>query len=144
MTASLAPEIEPWPLAARAAGMSGLAFNSWRVVLADPGREAAAANAIAVELRSLVDEEVNCVSVQTTRQLMDVAANHSEGALILSIDSQLGPHDWGLVDINRSRLMRGGATFLVVSIDDVSSIVSSAPNLWSWVGGDVWKIVSCE
>jgi hypothetical protein len=111
----------PWPLAARDAGIFGHSPNSWRVVVTAEGREAAAAEAMLLELRSLIDDPVEHVAVNT--------AQRSEFA-----------QEWRTIDLRRSRLMRTGPTLLVVTASDLSVMVSSAPNLWSWIGGELWDL----
>jgi hypothetical protein len=133
-----AVEIDAWPLAARIAG--SLSSNGWQVVMAEPGSEVDAADALVDELRSLSDGRVRWASVHVAEELLDASKADNQDILVISIESKWSDEDWRRIDVQRSRLMREGTTVLVVGEDDVAAMVISAPNLWSWVGGEVWSL----
>lgn len=79
MTKAIARSIEAWPLAARDAGIFGHSPNSWRVVVTAEGREAAAAEAMLLELRSLIDDPVEHVAVHTAQDLIQAIGRAPSG-----------------------------------------------------------------
>jgi hypothetical protein len=133
-----AVEIDAWPLAARIAGSSS--SNGWQVVITEPGSEVDAADALVDELRSLVASGVKCATVHVVDEILDAINADREDILVISLESQWTDEDWRRIDVQRSRLMREGMTILVVGEDDVALMVTCAPNIWSWVGGEVWAL----
>ena len=140
MRSDLPVAIDAWPLAARMAGAIGSSPNAWQVVIAEPGHEVDVADALLVELRSLNDDIIRSVAVHSPQQLYEAVAADIDDTLVVSLESQWTDQDWRRIDLQRSRLMRKGMTILVVGEDDVANMVTAAPNLWSWVGGEVWKL----
>jgi hypothetical protein len=139
MKGNLPTEIDAWPLAARVAGADNASPNGWWVAIVDPGSEVDGSDAFVVELRSLIDDTVGCVSVHSPQGFIEaIEAADTERALVVSLESHFTEQDWRAIDLQRSRLMRKGATVLVVGTGNASTMVSSAPNLWSWIGGEVW------
>ena len=137
--AALSPEsIEGWPLAARIADVVGWAPNGWRVLIAEPGREADVAEEMVTELRSLIDEPVVHYSVKDPQRFIAAAHDEPDAVHVLSLSERLGEHGWRFVDRHRSELNRPAPSLLVVAPEDVATMVTSAPNLWSWIGGAVW------
>lgn len=140
MKGASARSTDAWPLAAREAGIFGHSSNGWRVVIAEEGRESAAAEALLLELRSLIDEPIQHVPVHSAERLVEAIESSPGGALVLSAQARFYAQDWRTIDLRRSRLMRTGPTLLIVTSSDVATMVSSAPNLWSWIGGEVWRL----
>lgn len=140
MRTGLATTIDAWPLAARMASTIGPSRNTWQVVISKSGLEVDAADALVAELESLIDEPVRRVAIHAVSDLFESVAADRGVVLVLSLESQWSDQDWRNIDLQRSRLMRKGMTILVVGEDDVATMVTSAPNLWSWVGGEVWAL----
>lgn len=137
---NLAETIDAWPLAARLAGAIGSSSNIWQVVVGKPEREVEAADALVVELESLYDGPIRRVAAHSVDEWIDAIEADADDVLVLSLESRLDERDWRTIDKQRSRLMREGMTILVVSDDDLAAMVTSAPNLWSWIAGMVWAL----
>lgn len=136
---ALSPDsIEGWPLAARIGDVIGWAPNGWRVLVADPGLEVAVAEEMVTELRSLIDDPVTHHHVKNAQQLIAAAHDAPDAVHIVSLTERLGERGWRTVDMHRSEMAREAPTLLVVGPEDVATMVTSAPNLWSWIGGAVW------
>lgn len=137
--AGLSPAaIDGWPLAARIADVVGCAPNGWRVLIADEGRESEAAEAMVTELRSLIDEPIARHAVKDAEQFIAAAHAEPQAVHVISVIERLGEVGWRSVDMHRSEMSRPASTLLVVAPEDVATMVTSAPNLWSWIGGAVW------
>lgn len=137
---TLAETIDAWPLAARLAGAIGSSSNIWQVVVGKPEREVEAADALLVELESLYDGPIRRVAAHSVEDWLTAIEADRGDVLMLSLESRLDARDWRHIDMQRSRLMREGMTILVVSEDDVTTMVTAAPNLWSWIAGMVWAL----
>lgn len=133
-----ATQIDAWPLAARISSAIG-SPNVWQVVIGDTGCEGKTADALLLELKSLYDGPIRRVAVLSADDLTAINADR-EDLLVLVLESQWTRKDWRTIDLRRSRLRRDGMTVLIVGADDVAEMVVAAPNLWSWVGGMVWKL----
>lgn len=137
---SLAEAMDAWPLAARMAGAIDSSPNIWQVVVGKPEREVEAADALVVELESLYDGPIRRVAAHSVEDWLAAIEADPNDVLVLSLESRLDQRDWRNIDMQRSRLMRDGMTILVVSDDDLATMVTAAPNLWSWIAGMVWAL----
>jgi len=102
MTGAIAAAIEAWPLAAREAGIFGHSPNTWRVIVTEEGRESAAAEAMLLELRSLIDEPVEHVALHTAQRLVEATVRTPGGVLVLSVQARFSPEDWRAIDLRRA------------------------------------------
>lgn len=133
---ALAP-IEPWPLAARLA--STPEATPWSLVVAPAERIEALAAEIAAQLRSLLDVEVVSLHVTRPEELFDRVGEHPAEALVIEALDALDAEAWRRVDLGRNRLAHDPPAILVVDERRLRIIVDNAPNLWSWLGGSVWR-----
>ena len=131
------PSIEPWPLAARLANDS---FSSRWAVLAAPSVHIEMMGSEAAEqLGSLLDAPVEIVHLRTAQDLLEAVQNYTENALVFIDRDGLSPEEWRRVDGNRSRLTRDHPALIVLDELCVPTMLEHAPNLWSWIGGSVWR-----
>jgi hypothetical protein len=131
------PAIEPWPLAATVA--SSLSPNPWTVVAVPAERVEGEAAEIVDQLASLLEAPVELLRVESAQELIQAAEPRSKSALVLVGLDGLSPEAWRQVDANRSRLTRELPIVLVLDEARIATMREHAPNLWSWLGGSVWR-----
>jgi hypothetical protein len=81
------------------------------------------------------------VTVASSRELAQTAHDHALGVLIVAISQAFAPTEWASIDVNRSRFQRDGATVLVLEQGAAEQLENTAPNLASWIGGSIWRLV---
>jgi hypothetical protein len=95
-------------------------------------------------LTALTQRAARRVAVSSSGELAQVVRDHALGVLIVTTSAAFGPTEWANVDINRSRYQRDGATVLVLETAAAEQLENTAPNLASWIGGSIWRLVGAR
>jgi hypothetical protein len=126
--------------------VESVSTNSWFVLIVERH-----ADEVADELQ----EEISALaaptapparrmSVASSRELAREAHDHMLGVLIVTLSPAFTSTDWAHVDINRSQFQRDGATMLVLEEAAAEQLENTAPNVASWIGGSIWRLVSAR
>lgn len=81
-------------------------------------------------------EVVELPAARDAAHLIAEARQHPEGVAVVEVSS-LTEGDWRALDVQRSRLSRHGVTIWILTHEDLDRIQQCAPNLSSWLGGNV-------
>jgi hypothetical protein len=131
------PPIAAWPLAARLSVASG--DNPWVLLAVAGDAVETESETFADELASVLDQPVERVHVGSAQELIRTVQAKQESALVIAGLDGLDADDWRRIDVNRSNLARTLPAVLVLDEARVPVMVEHAPNLWSWLGGEVWR-----
>lgn len=112
--------------------------NAWLLIVSSADRIRLAA-ALSREIVDLGDESVVAVSVASPSELRETVRRPARILVITGVDS-FSEEDWRQVDANRSQYQRDGVTVLVLDEGAVGRIERMAPNLASWIGGNIWSL----
>jgi hypothetical protein len=120
--------------------------NPWFVLMVE-GHAEDVASALQEEISALaapMGPATHRATVVSSRDLARVARDHLLGVLIVTISPAFTPTEWAHMDVNRSRFQRDGATVLVLEEDAAEQLENTAPNLASWIGGSIWRLVGAR
>jgi hypothetical protein len=126
--------------------MESVSPNPWFVLMVE-GHAEDVASALQEEISALaapIGPAASRVTVASSRELARVARDHTLGVLIVTISPAFTPTEWANVDVNRSRFQRDGATVLVLEEDAAEHLENTAPNLASWIGSSIWRLVDAQ
>jgi hypothetical protein len=120
--------------------------NAWFALIVDGEPEDAAERMLAevAALSGPAESAARRVTVATSRELAFAARDHADGVLLVTLAAAFTLTEWAHADLNRSRLQRTGATVLVLSPAAAAQLENHAPNLASWVGGSMWRLVGAR
>jgi hypothetical protein len=115
--------------------------NAWMVLVTDQQSVASSLHAEIERLRSPEEAPPVVETISSAGTLFQAVHAHPRGTLIVVGAVAFSVDDWRSLDANRTRLMRADMTVLI--LDDISAgrLENLAPNLASWVGGQVWRLV---
>jgi hypothetical protein len=117
--------------------------NRWFVLIVD-GHTDEIASRLQEEISTLAattGPRARSVAVASSREFALAARDYVSGILIVTILPAFTRTEWANVDVNRSRFQREGATVLVLEEDATEHLENTAPNLASWIGGSIWRLV---
>jgi len=78
--------------------------------------------------------------VTSGSNLEEFTQARSDGIAIITGIHAFTDSDWHRVDLNRTRLQRTGTTVLVLDPTSIEHLENKAPNLASWIGGNIWHL----
>lgn len=84
-------------------------------------------------------EDLAVVKLPAARDATHLVAEvqqNPKGVAVVDV-SALAESDWRALDVQRSRLTRHGVTIWILTQEDLDRIQQCAPNLSSWLGGNV-------
>ena len=113
--------------------------NAWLVLVVD-GTASDAARVLSDEISALDGEVAATGTVTSGAALEDFVRAHARGIAIVIGASAFTDADWRRVDVNRTRLERRGTTVLVLDAASIEHLENKAPNLASWIGGNIWRL----
>ena len=133
-------ELEAGPFALRMNALRGTA--TYAVYLAAPDDVDLALTEIEEELRGFDSgAQITRILPQDGQAL--VAALAAESAEILLVDARsFSADDWALLDRRRSAIAHRGVTVFVTTRSSFDDLMRIAPNLASWLGGQVFMFPS--
>lgn len=133
-------ELEPGPFALRMNALRGTA--AYAAYLAAPDDVDLALTETEEELRGFdPGAQITRISPQDGKDL--VAALAAESHEILLIDARsFSVDDWALLDRRRSAIAHRGVTVFVTTQSSFDDLMRTAPNLASWLGGQVFMFPS--
>lgn len=133
-------QLEAGPFALRMNALRGTA--TYAAYLAAPDDIEFALTEIEEELRGFdPGAQIRRISLQGAREL--VAAFPAESDEILLIDARsFSVDDWALLDRRRSAIAHRGVTVFVMTRSSFDDLMRTAPNLASWLGGQVFMFPS--
>ena len=111
--------------------------NDWSLVAVD-GDVSAAAQKLREEIAAVSGEDARVAAVSIEAEFEAATRAGVEGILLIA--ATMPEAEWKHADANRTRLYRKGTTAVVISGSEVRMIEDSAPNLASWIGGNVWQL----
>ncbi len=114
--------------------------NAWLVIVSAGDRTRLAA-ALSREIADLGDEVAVTVPVASPRELREAVQQQESILIVTGVDS-FSEEDWRQIDANRSQYHRDGAIVLPLDEVAVGRIERMAPNLASWIGGNIWHLRS--
>jgi hypothetical protein len=120
--------------------------NPWFVLIVD-GHTEEVASRLQDEISALAaptGQPARRATVASSREFALVARDHVRGILIVTISPAFTRTEWANVDVNRSRFQRDGATVLVLEESATEHLENTAPNLASWIGGSIWRLVDAR
>jgi hypothetical protein len=120
--------------------------NPWFVLVVERDAEQVASE-LQEEISALTaptEPPARRVTVASSRELTREARTDAFGALIVTISPTFTSTEWANVDVNRSRFQRDGATVLVLEEHAAEQLENTAPNLASWIGGSIWRLVGAR
>lgn len=120
--------------------------NHWFVLIVD-GDADEVASRLQEEIFALAgptSQPTRRATVTSSREFALAARDNTNGILIVTISPVFTHGEWANVDVNRSRFERGGATVLVLDNDAAEDLENTAPNLASWIGGSMWRLVDVQ
>jgi hypothetical protein len=126
--------------------VDSVSVNPWFVLIVDRDAEAVASG-LQEEISALAaptDPPARRVTVASSRELEREARDYALGVLIVRISPAFTSTEWANVDVNRSRFQRDGATVLVLEEHAAEQLENTAPNLASWIGGSIWRLVGAR
>ncbi|HEX8112037.1 MAG TPA: hypothetical protein VF516_30100, partial [Kofleriaceae bacterium] len=110
------------------------------VVVTDQPSVASSLRAEIERLRSPEEAPPVVVTIDSAGALFRAVHAHPRGTTIVIGAAVFSVDDWRSLDANRTRLMRGDVTILILDDDSAGRLENLAPNLASWVGGRVWRL----
>lgn len=113
--------------------------NAWLVLEAD-GVVHDVARALSTEISTLGEEPATVGEVISGADLETFMQAHPDGIVVVTGMNQFADADWRRLDLNRTRLQRNGTTVLVLHEASVEELENKAPNLASWIGGNIWHL----
>lgn len=131
------PPIAAWPLAARLSVAAG--DNPWVLLAVASDAVETESEAFADELASVLDAPVERVHAGSAQELIRTVQTKQDSALVIAGLDGLDADEWRRIDVNRSNLARTLPAVLVLDEAQVPAMLEHAPNLWSWLGGAVWR-----
>jgi hypothetical protein len=131
------PPVAAWPLAARLSVASG--ENVWVLLAVAGDTVETVSEAFADELASVLDAPVERANVGSAHELIRTVQEKQDSGLVIAGLDRFDADEWRLLDVNRSNLVRTLPAVVVLDETRVSVMVEHAPNLWSWLGGAVWR-----
>lgn len=114
--------------------------NAWMVAVTSRASTAASLCAELEQLRDPGDRPPVMVTVETATALFEAVHACPRGAMVVLGAAMFPDEDWRRLDANRTRLVRGDITVLILDEIGAGRLENLAPNLASWVGGRVWRI----
>lgn len=138
-------------MSARAAaiGVDELAFrivesaepNAWVVAVADRPSVASSLRTEIERLGGSEDTPLLVVTIDSVGALFEAVHAHPRGTMIVIGAVVFSVDNWRSLDANRTRLMRNDMTVLILDDTSAGRLENLAPNLASWIGGRVWRLV---
>lgn len=122
------------------------ASNSWFVLIVDGHPDEVAAD-LQDEISAItgpIQLAARRVAVSSSREFAQRVRDNASGVLIVTTSAAFTPAEWASVDVNRSRYQRDGATVLVLEKAAAEQLENMAPNLASWIGGSIWRLVGAQ
>lgn len=133
-------ELEAGPFALRMNALRGTA--TYAAYLAMPDDAELALTEIEEELRGFdPGAQITRIAPRGAKEL--VGALEAESDEILLIDARsFSTEDWALLDRRRSAIAHRGVTVFVTTPSSFDDLMRTAPNLASWLGGQVFMFPS--
>jgi alkanesulfonate monooxygenase SsuD/methylene tetrahydromethanopterin reductase-like flavin-dependent oxidoreductase (luciferase family) len=126
--------------------VESVAPNPWFVLIVE-GQAEEVASALQEEISALAPptgQPAIRVTIASSHELARRARDHMLGVLIVTISPDFTSTEWANLDANRSSVQRDGATALVLEEDAAERLENTAPNLASWIGGSIWRLVGAR
>ena len=137
MSSTLA-SLDPAAFALRCAASAGAA--AYLVYVTPPDVVRAMAHEIQAELQAL---EPNAFLVEGAAPLDLLRVLHQRPAEHAVVSApEYAADDWKLLDRRRSSMQRAGVTAIITSFKSFDTLSQVAPNLASWIGGEVFALPS--
>jgi hypothetical protein len=114
--------------------------NFWMAVVSD-GKLDVLARALFDELSALQPEIVEIRSITSAFELEHLTQLDRKLIVLAGLDT-LVDADWQRINVNRSRLYRSGTSLLVLDEPSIERLEKHAPDLASWLAGNIWSVKS--
>jgi hypothetical protein len=112
--------------------------RAYFIYLVGPGAAVVASAETELELRALDNRlTIGLLAPPSAEQLLRGWSSRKEDVLLVGAEPYVAD-DWRLLDRRRSDLAREGATVLMTGPSSFEALMRVAPNLASWLGGNVF------
>jgi hypothetical protein len=134
-------ELDAATLALRLSVQLGTA--AYAAYLTEPSEIDGALSELRDEFAATSTEEITTVSPPSSQHLVQALAKASAGVILVDARA-FSSSDWSLTDQRRSAIAHRGLLVFVTTQASFGELMRTAPNLASWLGGEVFAYPSSD